>query len=78
MKDQDNFKPYATIYAPTTNGIAHYCINHGHNHRTSGAMFVIELKSRAKGMPIFEITNTSKILGLNANNILKYGGRQIS
>lgn len=38
---------------------------------------VAELKKEAKGMPIFDITNTTKILGLNINNIEKYGGKRL-
>jgi hypothetical protein len=69
--------PYATIYSVTKNGFCHACIHSSKHSAISGTMRVIELKRTAKHMPIFDISNTTKILGLRPDNMYKYGGKLI-
>ncbi|MBV2195504.1 MAG: hypothetical protein KUL78_03230 [Flavobacterium sp.] len=72
-----NFTQFATVYGVTPNGYCHGCIRYSEHHTKSGVCMVSELKKEAKGMPIFDITNTTRILGLNVTNIEKYGGKRL-
>ena len=75
---------YATIYNPAPhnkNAIVHFCINykdtkHVKNYSLSGSALIIEVKNRCN-CDIFDISNATKIIGLNKFNLLKYNAKQI-
>jgi len=76
-EEQPPFHPYATIYRTQSNGVTHGCVHYTKNDCRYGAYLVAELKRIAYEMPIFDITNCTRILGLSPDNIIKYGGQQI-
>lgn len=77
---------FATVYGVTSNGVCHGCIRYKdyknvRNQSISGAMMVIEVKSLARkagNIPVYDITNSTKILGLNETNMEKYNCKKIN
>lgn len=65
--------PYATIFQPTENGIAHCCKHLTATHAIYGAQDVSEFL-KENDMPVYDITYCKKIIGLKRNEIVKFGG----